>query len=435
MLSRRSFLGTASAAVAAPLVWPRTARALAPSDKLTLGFIGVGTMGRGHLGGFLGREAVEVGAVCDVVQERLDSAAQMVETKYAGRKKSGQYAGVEKHTDFRKLLEHKGLDAVVIATPDHWHAIPCVAAAKAKKHIYCEKPLTHHVAEGRRIADAAAAAKVIFQTGSQQRSEFGGHFRKAVEYVWNGRIGKLKTVRIGVGGPAVPCNLPAQEVPKGTDWDLWLGPAPERGYHEELCPKGVHKHFPAWRNYQEYAGGGLADMGAHHFDIAQWAMKTDDSGPVEVIPPADAKATSGLRFVYASGVEVIHNQFEKGKDGKEVRADCVFEGTDGIILVSRDGIRSLPDAILKEKLGDKAERVYDSTNHHANWLDCIKSGKPTICPAEVGHRSATICHLGNIGYRLGRKLKWDPKKEQFVDDAAADKELVREPRAKWKEKA
>ncbi|MCU0706343.1 MAG: Gfo/Idh/MocA family oxidoreductase, partial [Fimbriiglobus sp.] len=396
MLSRRSFLASAAAATAAPLVWPRTAGA-APSDKLTLGFIGVGTMGRGHLGGFLGRGTVEVVAVCDVVDDRLNAAADMVEKKYAERKKSGQFAGVKKFTDFRELLAMPGLDAVVISTPDHWHAIPCIAAARAKKHIYCEKPLTHHVAEGRAIADAVTTAKVVFQTGSQQRTEFGGHFRKAVEYVWNGRIGKLKTVRIGVGGPAVSCTLPTQDVPKGTHWDLWQGPAPDRGYHEDLCPKGVHKHFPAWRNYREYAGGGLADMGAHHFDIAQWAMKMDASGPVEVIPPTDPKATSGLKFVYASGVEMIHNQFVKDKDGKELRADCVFEGTDGIILVSRDGIRSLPDTILNEKLDDKAERVYPSTDHKGNWLDSIVSGKPTICPAEVGHRSATICHLGNIG--------------------------------------
>jgi predicted dehydrogenase len=420
MLSRRKFLGAASAAVAAPLVWPRTVRALAPSDKLTVGFIGVGTMGRGHLSGFLGRDSVEVVAVCDVVQERIDSAAEMVEKKYADRKKSGQYAGVEKYTDFRKLLEHKGLDAVVIATPDHWHAIPCVMAAKAKKHIYCEKPLTHDVSEGRKIADAVAAAKVAFQTGSQQRSEFGGHFRKAVEYVWNGRIGKLKTIRIGVGDPAVPCDLPTQDVPKGTDWDMWVGPAADRGYNEILCPKKVHSHFPAWRNYIEYGGGGLADMGAHHFDIAQWAMKMDDSGPVEVIPPTDPKAKSGLKYVYANGVEMFHS---------------VFEGTDGIILVGRGGISSLPDTILKDPLGDKAEKVYDSNNHASNWLDCIKSGKPTICTAETGQRSATICHLGNIGYRLKRKLKWDPKKEKFVDDAKAEKELAREPRAMWKEKA
>src|SRR5262249_11638188 len=208
---------------------------------------------------------------------------------------------------------------------------------------------------------------------------------------------------------------------------------PERPYNEVLCPKGVHNHFPAWRNYQEYAGGGLADMGAHHFDIAQWAMNTDRSGPAEVIPPENPKAGRGLRFVYASGVVMIHDEFEKDPaTGKEIRADCVFEGADGKILVSRSGISSLPESILKEPIGEKEKHVYPSSDHKKNWLECVASGKETICPAEVGHRSASICHLGNIGYRLGRKLTWDPVKEQFTSDAAANKELSREPRAKWK---
>jgi predicted dehydrogenase len=423
MLTRRRFMASA-----APLVFARPA--CAANDKLALGFIGMGTMNRGHLNGFLGRKEVEVVAVCDVVKERLDSAAQTVEKRYAGRTKAGTYKGVASYADFRKLIDHPGLDAVVIATPDHWHAMPVILAARAKKHIYCEKPLTHNVAEGRQIVDEVAKAKIVFQTGSQQRSEFGGHFRKAVEYVWNGRIGKLKTIRIGVGGPSVPCKLPAQEAPAGTDWDAWLGPAPERPYHSDLCPKGVHGHFPAWRNYQEYAGGQVGDMGAHHFDIAQWAMKMDGAGPVQIIPPE--KGDSGLKYIYASGIVMIHNQFEKGKDGKDIRADCVFEGTEGIILVSRGGISSLPDSILKEPLGEKAERVYPSSSHHGNWLECIRTGKVTICPSEVGHRSATICHLGNIGYHLRRKLTWDPAKEQFTGDETANKELSREPRAKWK---
>ncbi|MFM8273178.1 MAG: Gfo/Idh/MocA family protein [Gemmata sp.] len=431
MLSRRTFLAASAASAAAPLVLTRTARAFAANEKINLGFIGVGTMGRGHLGGFLGRNEVQVVAVCDVVKERLDNAKGMVEKKYAEQIKSGAYKGVAAFGDFRELLALKGLDAVVIATPDHWHAIPAVLAARAGKHIYCEKPLTQNLADGRWIVNEVKKAKVVFQTGSQQRSEFGGHFRKAVEYVWAGRIGKLHTVRIGVGAPAIPCDLKGEPKPDGTDWDTWLGPAPEREYSSVLCPKGVHQGFPQWRAYQEYAGGQLADMGAHHFDIAQWAMNMDTSGPVEIIPP-EQKSDRGLKFVYASGIVMYHNVFEKDKDGKEIKADCVFEGSDGKILVSRGGISSLPDTVLKQPLGEKDKRVYPSTDHKKNWLECIASGKETICPAETGHRSASICHLGNIGYRLGRKLKWDAAKEQFADDEKANKELSREPRAKWK---
>jgi predicted dehydrogenase len=427
MLSRRSFVKAAAAASLAPWIWSRSARAQPPSERLTLGFIGVGTMGRGHLRGFLGRDNVEVVAVCDVVKERLDSAAEMVAQRYAERTKSGAYQGVKAFGDFRELLALPGLDAVVISTPDHWHAMPCILAARAGKHIYCEKPLTHNVAEGRKIVEEVRKAGIVFQTGSQQRSEFGGHFRKAVEYVWNGRIGKVHTIRIGVGGPARPCDLPEEETPEGTDWDAWLGPAPERGYSEVLCPKGVHRHFPAWRNYREYAGGGLADMGAHHFDIAQWALEMDDSGPVKIVPPEDSTAERGLKFVYASGVTMIHNEFEEG-----IRADCVFEGENGKILVSRGGISSRPESILAEPLPDGARRVYPSSSHHGNWLECIREKKDCICTAEIGHRSATICHLGNIGYRLRRALMWDPAKEQFVGDEEANLLLSRQPREKWK---
>lgn len=432
MLTRRTFLRTVAVASAAPVIWQTTPGARAASGRLALGFIGVGTMGRGHLGGFLGRKDVEVVAVCDVVKERLENAAAMVGKKYAG--KSGTPAEVKSYGDFRDLLKHKGLDAVVIATPDHWHTMICTQASAAGKHIYCEKPLTHNINEGRALVEAVAKSKVVFQTGSQQRSEFGGHFRKAVEYIWNGRIGKLKSIHIGVSDPSRPCDLGKQEIPAGTDWDFWQGPAPERDYHSDLCPKGVHGHFPAWRLYSEYAGGGVADMGAHHFDIAQWAMEMDGSGPVEVIPPSDKPGGKhGLKLIYASGIEMIHNEFPKGKDGKDIKGDCVFVGESGIIVAGRDGIRSVDPEILKAPLDDKSKRVMASSDHKTNWLDAIQSPKlGTICTAETGHRSASICHLVNIGYRLHRKLKWDPAKEVFVGDAPANKELGRTPRDKWK---
>jgi predicted dehydrogenase len=421
-LSRRQFL---SASAATPLALGLTSPLLAdepkkasPSERLTLGFIGIGVQNRGHLGGFLGMKDVHVLAVCDVVKERREHARQMVEKKY-GEQKKGDYKGCDAYDDFRKIIDRKDIDAVVIATPDHWHTMPCILAAQAKKDIYCEKPLTHNIAEGRRIVDAVAKNDVIFQVGSQQRSEFGNHFRLAVELVRNGRIGKLKTIRIGVGGPAKPCDLKGEPVPNGTDWDFWLGPAPDREYNEILCPKGIHNHFPAWRNYQEYGGGQVADMGAHHFDIAQWALDMDNSGPVEIHPPE--KGDKGLRLVYANGVEMIH--------GGE--ADCVFVGESGTIRASRGKIESDPAEIVKTPIGEKEWHCYPSNNHKRNWVECVRSRKPTICPPEVGHRSATVCHLVNIGYRLRKPLHWDPVKEKF-DDAEANKLVSREPRAKWK---
>jgi predicted dehydrogenase len=417
-LSRRQFLG---AAALAPLVVTSPVRGKeAPSERITLGFIGVGTMGRGHLGSFLNFPEVEVLAVCDVVEERREDARRRVLDHAAKSKDKGSSRRCSSHRDFREVLGRPDIDAVVIATPDHWHAIPCVLAAGAGKDIYCEKPLTLAIAQGRKIIDAVRKNRRIFQTGSQQRSEYEGKFRTAVELVRNGRIGKVKTVRVGVGGPAVPCDLPEQEVPAGTDWNLWLGPAPQRGYSDILCPRGIHHHFPAWRNYREYANGGLADMGAHHFDIAQWALKMDGSGPVKIEPPE--KGDSGLVFTYASGVVMIHG----GPSG------CTFEGSEGTIYVDRDKLESKPDTIIKEPLGAKDERVYHATNHRKNWLECIKSRKDTICPAEVGHSSATICELGNIGYWLRRTLRWDPAREQFVDDAEANRWVDRAPRAPWK---
>jgi predicted dehydrogenase len=426
-ISRRRFVQAAAAGLAGPLVFAssRAVRGKEANDRINLGFIGVGTMGGGHVHGFLGFPEVQIVAVCDVVKERREHYQKEVDEHYSKQKK-GDYKGCQLFTDFRELLARKDIDAVVIATPDHWHAIPCIQAAEAGKDIYCEKPLTHTIAEGRKIVNATRKRKVIFQTGSQQRSEFANRFRTAVELVRNGRIGKLKTIRIGVGDPPRPCDLPEQPVPEGTDWEMWTGPAPRRGYNEALCPKGIHKHFPVWRGFREYAGGYLADMGAHHFDIAQWALDMDNSGPVKIDPPEDPKALKGLKFTYANGVVMLHNVFEGA------RTDCLFEGSDGKIFVTRGDLRTEPEGILKEPLGEKAFRVYPSSNHRKNWLECIRSRKEAICPAEVGSRSASVCHLANIGYQLRRTLRWDPALERFVDDAEANKLVSRTPREPWK---
>jgi len=427
-LTRRQFVKSAAAAgMAGPLIFSSTSSLLAaPNERINLGFIGVGTQGGGHVGGFLSRGDVQIVAICDVVKGLREYHGTRVEEHYAKNKKDGEYKGCKLYADFRELLQHKGLDAVLIATPDHWHALTCIEAAKAKKDIYCEKPLTHSIVQARKIVEAVAQNKVIFQTGSQQRSEFGGYFRKAVEYVRSGRIGKLKTINIGdsVGDSPVACNLPDQQTPEGTDWEMWLGPAPKRGYHADLCPTEVKRGFPVWRRYLEYSGGYLADMGAHHFDIAQWALDMDGSGPVKVEPPKDKKEMRGLRFVYANGVEMIH--------AASGTPDCSFIGADGTINATRGGISSNPVSILKEPIGEKDYHVYPSSNHHGNWIECIKNRQDTICTAEIGHRSATICHLANIGYQLRRTLVWNPEKERFVDDDEANKLLDHALRDPWK---
>jgi predicted dehydrogenase len=424
-ITRRRFVQGMTAVAAAPLIVSaaslKAGENRAPSDRVTLGFIGVGKMGRGHLGGFLGDGDVQVVAVCDVVAQRRDHAREMVEKRYAAARKAGTYRGCDAYGDFRELLAREDLDAVVIGTPDHWHAIPAVYAAQAGKDIYCEKPLSRTIGEGRKMVEAVRENKVVFQTGSQQRSEFGGRFRKAVELIRNGHIGQVKTIRVGVGTPNRPCDLPGQEIPEGTDWDFWVGPSAMRPYNEILCPKGIHDHFPAWRDYREFAGGGLADMGAHHFDIAQWALDMDHSGPVKVEPPT-GDALSGLKLTYANGVEMFHG----GPSG------CSFEGTKGTIYVDRSVLKSDPEGILSHEIAADGFHAQPSNNQKRNWIEAIRSRQRPIADVEIGHRTATVCHLANLGYELRRPLKWDPQAERFVDDDQANGLIHQTMRSPWK---
>ena len=428
-LSRRRFLqtttGTAAAAVAAPLllpsrVWAAAKSGAGPNGRINVGLIGIGMMNRGHLGGFLGMADVQVVALCDVHKVRLDDAVERVHKSYAKDKESGVYKGCAAYGDFRELLARPDIDAVCIATPDHWHAIPAMLAARAKKDVYCEKPLSLTIAEGRAMVRAAREHNIVFQTGSQQRTEFKGYFRQAVEYVRSGRIGKVKTVRVGVGGPAKPCDLPNEPTPAGVDWEMWNGPSPKRAFNAVLCPVDIHKHFPAWRNYKEYACGGLADMGAHHFDIAQWALGMDDSAPVEIQTPVSGD--TGLRFVYANGVEMFHG----GPSG------TTFEGELGTIYVDRNGISSTPETILKTPLEEKDFHLpVIAASHKQNWVDCIKSRQRPVADVAIGARTAQVCQLANLGYWLRRPLKWNPETEEFVNDAEANKLRSRENRAPW----
>ena len=421
-LSRREFLAASTAAACGPMILSSPARGFAAaSERIRLGFIGIGIQSRGHLKRFVGTNDTQVIAVCDVVNERREDSKRIVEEGYAKQKDMTSYKGCAAYVDFRELLAREDIDAVVIGTPDHWHAIPAVMACRAGKDVYCEKPLSLTISEGRAMVEAARKHDRVFQTGSQQRSEFGGLFRRAVEMIRNGHLGEIKTVTVGVGGPAVTCDLPTEECPPDTDWNFWNGPSPERGYNQILCPKGIHNHFPAFRNYREYAGGALADMGAHHFDIAQWALGMDNSGPVKIEPP-EGNAGTGLKFTYANGIVMTHG----GRSG------CTFEGTKGTLYVDRGKIESDPANILEAKIGADDFHVEPSDNHHRNWIDAIRSRKKPICDVEIGHRSATVCQLGQIGYDLRRTLNWDPVKERFVNDDDANKLLSRPMRDPWK---
>jgi predicted dehydrogenase len=428
--SRRDFVRTAAVAAAgsaalascatAPGPLPRDLPPRARGDgSLRVGIVGFGVRSRQLLGEFLADPKCTIVAVADVVAARAQEGARLAN-------ETQKRTACRVAADWREVVADREVDAVLVGTPDHWHAEPAIAAALAGKHVYCEKPLTRTIAEGRAIAAAVAATGVRFQTGSQQRSEFGHHFVRAAEAVRNGRIGKVRRITIHTGDPAVACDLPAQPLPPGIDWDGWLGQAPLRPFHAELCPIGMHGHFPAWRKYREYANGGLADMGAHHFDIAQWALGMDHSGPVRVLPPADRAAVRGLVLVYADGCEMVHGG----------PTDCTFEGELGTIECSRGHSRafrgtdrSAPDApelLAEPKAGEL--RFPRNQGHVADFLAAIREGRDPICTAEIGHRTATVCHLASIGYQLRVPLQWDPVAERFVGEHAhAANELARSP--------
>jgi len=423
-ISRRHFLKTTAALViAAPTVMPSSVRSAekGPNGRITLGFIGLGKQNRGLLNGFIRNRETQVVAVCEVDTTRREHAKKTVEDYYANKTDKGSFKGCDAYIDFRELLARQNIDGVVIATPDHWHAIQVVAAAKAGKDIYCEKPISLTIAEARAMVNAVRSNKRILQTGSMQRSS--QEFRKACELVRNGRIGKVKTVVVGVGGPSKWCDLPEEAMEPGLDWNFWLGPAPMRPYNSVLSPRGVHDHFPNWRSYREYSGGAMTDWGAHHFDIAQWGLGMDNSGPIEIIPPDDPKATSGVRYFYANGVEMIHDSSKGG---------VTFIGTDGKIFVNRGKFQAEPESIGQEPLGHNAIRLYVSNNHGQDWLNCVRSRKLPICDVEIGCRSVTVCHLGNLAYWNHRRLRWDPTKETFINDDEANTWLDRAKRTPWK---
>jgi len=415
-IDRRQFLRGAALTAATVSGFPYLARSSAlgkdgsvtPSNRITVGCVGVGGQGTNNMRDFMSRKQVRVIAVCDVNANNRSRARQLVNDNYGNK-------DCDSYNDFRELVARDNIDVVSITTPDHWHAIPSIEAAKSGKDVFCEKPLSLTIAEARAMVNAVRRYERVFQTGSQQRSSW--NFRFACELVRNGYIGELKTVTVHSGGAPRPCNLPAEPIPDYIDWDLWLGQAPWRPFNKRLV---AHQ---GW-GYQEYSS--MAGAGSHDIDIAQWGMGMDDSGPVEIVPP-DGKDYELLTYKYANGVIMTNGAFRND------RAWIVlFTGTKGKVEVGRGYLRTWPETLKDVKIGVNEIHLYESNDHKGNFLDCVRTRRRAICDVEIGCRSVIVCLLGNIAYELNRPLKWDPQKEVFVGDDQANRLLSRPMRSPWR---
>ena len=419
-MRRRAFLsiGAAAAGASAFPVFSIGNPNQTELSQLRVGCIGMGKMQRGLLGGFMSRTTVV--AVCDVDTTRRDAAQKRVNDHY-GNTECASYV------DYRELLARDDIDVVSIATPDHWHAAITIAAARTGKDIYCEKPLTHDIDESIRVMREVEKAGVILQTGSQQRSS--SEFRTAAELVRNEIAGKLKRITCSFSGPGIPCDLEKEELEPGLDWNRWCGYAPRRPYNSILSPRGCHNHFPKWRRYKEYGGGGVCDFGAHHLDIAQWALGMDESGPVKALPTADLSDGEGARLVYANGIEVVRKggfnvEFECENGRIQVsRKKFSFELEGKIVhrFTKREDGGSLARAVTlteREFLADAPIRLTEFRGGHMdNFLHCVLTREKPIAHVSAGARTAICCHLLNLTYYKRQAIHWDPKALKFSDDS------------------
>jgi len=437
--SRRSFLKTAAASAAAPFILPSNiwAAETGPNSRLTMAFIGVGKQSRRLLNSF--RWTTQVLAVCDVDTTRRTDTQQKTDKFYADNPEKGA-KGVAAYNDFREIIARKDIDAVCIATPDHWHAVITLAALKAGKDVYCEKPLTHNIHEAIEVMKGVEANRRVLQTGSMQRSS--KEFRVACELVQNGAIGKLQRVECQFGDPGVPCDLPEEPAEPGLDWDRWLGPAQVRPYNAILSPRGLHDNFPMWRKYREFGGGMVTDWGAHHLDIAQWGLGMDNSGPVEIRPPAKAGDKRGAMLVYANGVTVTHKEgfgvhfFGTEGEVKVNRGKFEFirQGETLASYVSKDQKTSCAAEVAKAEkqfLADAKIKLYESKSHTDDFLARVKDRQKPVTSEIVGGRSAICCHLMNLAYYHGQVLRWDPSRLAFTGGTGNPAWLTRDYRAPW----
>ncbi len=422
-ISRRRFLGATAGAVAFPSIVPSSVfGASAPSGKITMGCIGVGSQGTGNMNGFLSKGDARVIAVCDVDKGHRDAAKKRVDDKY------GNSDCVTYH-DFRELIARDDIDALSLAVPDHWHAIPVVTAARAGKDMYGEKPLARTIHEGKMMVEAVQRYDRIWQTGSWQRSV--DNFRRAAELVINGRAGKINLVEVGLPTGGSTGNPPVSPVPEGLDWDFWLGPAPWKPFMKYSANA---PHWD-WRWIMDYSGGQLTDWAGHHIDIAHWGLGLDRTGPVEIegkgVYPKDGIYDVPMEYKftckYANGVTMVVANDKQVSHGM---GTCWY-GDKGWVHVNRSGLWAEPKSILEEVIGPEETHLYESRDHQQNFLDCIKTRKETITPIEVAYRSISVGHLGEIAMLLERKVRWDPDKQVFVNDDAANRMMSRPMRSPW----
>ena len=455
-LSRRNFIKSSAFATAGIFSIPTILPANflingSPNDKINIGVIGCGRIARGHdIPETLKYDSARIIAVCDVDSKRMKEGKEFVEQLYLEKTGKKDFVNVKMYGDFRDMVADKDIDAVIVSTPDFWHALPAIAAARAGKDVYLQKPLSLTIQEGRALSDTIHRTGRILQVGSQQRSQSPWpQFHRACELVRNGRIGEIKTIQVGLPGDPSGNEEPEMPIPDNLNYDMWLGSTPEVYYTE----KGVHPQAdysrPGWLRIEQFGSGMITGWGAHHIDTAHWGMGTEHTGPIEVEGEAEFPK-SGLWNVhgnfkvkskYANGVEM----FIGGSNPNGVK----FEGTEGWIFVSRGAVKvtssdpGTPDKSLKAldssdpKILDSVIEaneihLYKSKEQHGNWLDSIRSRELPVAPAEIGHRSTSACLLSHISMKLPRKLYWDPTNERFKNDDEANSMLSREMRMPWR---
>lgn len=449
-LTRRNFLRGATATAAGIVAVPSvvTSAALgkrkrpAASERINIGHIGVGNMGGGDVTRFMHLKEAQCVAVCDPFQSRREEKAAMIEDHYSDEKNKGKYKGCAQYGDFREVLARDDIDAVVIATPDHWHVPIALAAARAGKAMYVEKPLGLSIEQNQALRDALTKSKVAFQFGTQQRSDT--QFHRACELVRNGRIGEVHTIHAWCPRGELGGSTEATPVPEGFDYARWLGPAAEAPYTVDRCisgPTGRKGAYHIW----DYSLGFVAGWGIHPLDIAQWGNNTDDTCPVEYegsgLYPTEGLFNNAVSWDvqcrYASGVRMrfmsddVARLFIEEYHPRYTGHGTTFIGSEGWVSVDRRGIYADPPSLLESKIGPADIHLYKSPNHARNLLDCIKSGEKTICPIETAFQGDNICQLSEIAIRTGRKIAWDPQEEKILNDEGASRLLRRAMRTPW----